>query len=227
MSAFYEIDVDVLFGWLISLPPITTVQALKALQRPSDGSYYCYLTRQWLPETEVVLVNGRLIMSIEAIQSLRQSAPEYQVFFTYLLLVNARMVLRKFERLDSNDYRTVLESVQSRATKCSRSVAFARAFFLSELLIYHILVEDVSVLMEYSAEEVSLQDNPFAGMATRCSTRESVSTSLNRVYQEMCALMQRARSGNITTDEKKVYADLRLEAIALELIMYDHEHNKQ
>lgn len=218
----FPINVDAIFGRLIMRPPVSSLWELDNIRLP-DGRYRCEATPRFLNELDVTLVNGRMIFAKDAIIHLKNESLVYR-FFSYLSLENARKTLQVFERLDPSSYR---ESLKRLSASKTHGLPRAKKIYLSELLNYQILVEDVEALMSVSAEEVSLEKNPLAGMATRFTTRVMARDHLAKNYQCMRVLVKRARAGRIKEDEIDEYADLRLEAIALELLMEDPEWLKQ
>ncbi|KKU13284.1 MAG: hypothetical protein UX20_C0026G0009 [Candidatus Magasanikbacteria bacterium GW2011_GWC2_45_8] len=215
-SDLFILNVDALYGRLLVRAPISSIGELDRLRLP-DGTYFCDATPRRLEEEDVALVNGRIVLAQDAVYYLRSH--DYLSFF-HLSLARARKVLRIFEQLNPSAYHERLGSLYKGT---SHSIAQAKDLYLMELINYRILVENVSVLMAVSAEETSLQKNPLAGMATRFSTRVLARDYLARVYQRMRVLVKRARTGRIKNEEIDEYVDLRLEAIALELLMEDPE----
>lgn len=212
----FTLNVDALFGRLLVRAPISCLGDLERLCLP-DGTYSCEATPRRLNGEDVVLVNGRMIIAKDAIVYLHKENPFYR-FFSYLSLSEVREVLQSFERLEKSEYRQTLKAL---CIGRFHGVVRAKKIYLSELLTYHVLVENVAVLMGLSIEESQKCQNPLAGIATRFSTRVCARDYLAGVYQRMRVLVKRARSGRITKDEKDEYADLRLNAIALELLMKD------
>lgn len=210
------VNVDRAWDFVLRCPPATSVQELERLVG-AHGKFQCALTDvASFSATSAVLLNGRLVVHIGAAQKLGEG-------FFYLSLHHARNALLEFQMIHPMHYRDTLTRIcqSDEPYWPPRTLADARKCMIEEILSYLILKEDVVLLMEGRKEDLS-DSVPImrilADLRVDVDTSRAAQARLEVVLERMRDFNHKAREGRFASAWANEYADLRIEATALELV---------